>query len=534
LGPTERLFLQRRLATLGKVMFFVTMLGVSLRGFQDVATLGFVALLRPDFLWNLAGNATFGVLWAICSGPPRSLSFVTWLENISLFVACTAYAIMGPYLRQVAIAENWEISAGILTLSQESISQMVLLILTYTLVIRAAVVPSTGRRTRWLTGLLGIPLVMIATHGYTPLAQGETLLGRAGTTAVWWTFTVIICSVISEVIYGLRRKVDQARRLGQYTLEEELGQGGMGIVFRARHAMLRRPTAVKLLRPELVRAEDLSRFEREVRLTARLSHPNTVTIFDYGRTPDGIFYYAMELLEGADLELLVQATGPQPPARVRHILERVADALGEAHDIGLIHRDIKPSNIVLCSRGGKLDVPKVVDFGLVRQIRGQAEIELRTEGSMLGSPLYMSPEVIESKPSLDGRSDLYALGAVGYFLLTGVPIFEASSLVGLLWKQINEPPTPPSDRLGRPIPSDLEQVLAACLEKDPNDRPQSASELRDRLASCTQVEGWSAEDATAWWEAHGDIVESTRKKVLDSSDRPRSLVRTLVAAPPAR
>jgi len=501
-------FLQERLATLGKVMFMVTMLGLLLRGSTDALNLGASSLRKPDLVWNLVGNSTFGVLWALCSGKARARSFLTFLEAAVLFVACTAYATMGVYYRDAAI-ESYVLSPGVLSFSHQYFSTKVLLVLTYAMATRAAVVPSSAGKTRWLTGLVGVPLVVIATHGYTPLAPGDTLTSHAILNIVWWTFTVIICGVISDVIYGLRRKVIEARRLGQYTLEEKLGEGGIGMVYRASHGMLRRPTAIKLLRSERVKPIDLARFEREVRMTAKLTHPNTVTVFDYGRTPEDIFYYAMELLEGLDLERLVKASGPQSPERVRHILERIADALSEAHGIGLIHRDIKPSNIILCRQGGRLDVPKVVDFGLVQEVTDSTDLALTGDGQLLGTPLYMSPEVMRSPSAGDGRSDLYGLGAVGYYLLTGEHVFPGDNILEICFAHVHKEPIPPSKRIGRPISQPLEAIILSCLAKEPADRPQHAAELRDQLIACSELEPWTEDKAMWWWQSHPNVLAAS-------------------------
>ena len=215
--------------------------------------------------------------------------------------------------------------------------------------------------------------------------------------------------------FRLRKSVARARRLGQYTLKEKLGEGGMGVVYRAEHEMLRRPTAIKLLPPGKAGEDSLKRFEREVQMTARLTSPHTVSIFDFGRTPDGLFYYVMEYLDGIDLEDLVKQNGPVAPGRAVRILRQVCAALAEAHGIGLIHRDIKPANILLCERGGFPDIAKVLDFGLVREISAASDPRLTAENVLHGTPQYLAPEAIRNEDSIDARSDLYALGAVGLF-----------------------------------------------------------------------------------------------------------------------
>ena len=395
----------------------------------------------------------------------------------------------------------------------------------------------------WAMGLVGMAMLSFGvfefTHsGLEPLVRGfrdseEERRAAHGSTVAAMALTLILVGMMhrrfaaSEVAlseekkqsHRLRRAVIEAQRLGQYTLAEPLGEGGMGVVYRAHHGMLRRPTAIKLLRSERVSAADLARFEREVQLTAKLSHPNTVTVFDYGRTPEDVFYYAMELLEGADLEKLVIISGPQPPARVRHLLTSVADALSEAHDIGLIHRDIKPSNIILCRQGGYLDVPKVVDFGLVRKLDEDIDPSLTGRGQIMGTPLYMCPEMIRSPDSADARSDLYALGAVGYYLLTGQHVFTGTSVQEICAAHVGAVPVPPSERLGAVVPAELESVLLSCLEKDPAARPQSAAELRERLMACRDVGGWSQDDARAWWIEHPAVSVVTAAS-LKRSRRP--------------
>jgi serine/threonine protein kinase len=319
--------------------------------------------------------------------------------------------------------------------------------------------------------------------------------------------------------------VREARQLGQYVLESRLGEGGMGIVYRASHAMLRRPTAVKVLLPERTSKQSLERFEREVRQTARLSHPNTVTIYDYGRTPEGLFYYAMELLDGADLEAVVGVGGPQGAPRVVHVLAAVAGALAEAHAHGLVHRDIKPANIMLCQQGGAADVPKVLDFGLVREVG--ADASLTAARALTGTPLYMSPESISNPDKVDGRSDLYALGAVGYFLLSGCHVFDGKTVLDVCSKHLLEAPVPPSERAGVVVPHELETLILACLAKAPAQRPESASALQRSLLAL-DVEPWSALEAETWWAKHRAALGDRRSSV-PSPQGPRTLAIDLFA-----
>ena len=317
-----------------------------------------------------------------------------------------------------------------------------------------------------------------------------------------------VAGVLSHVIYGLQTKVREAMELGQYTLEAKLGEGGMGAVYRARHQMMRRPTAVKLLRRDRADEKDLARFEREVQLTTLLTHPNTITIFDYGRTDDGTFYYVMELLDGAALDRIVGATGAQPPERVVSILRQVASALEEAHGIGLVHRDIKPGNIILSTQGGKPDVAKLVDFGLVKGGVEEGDPSLTADGTITGTPLYLAPEVITSPDSYDARGDIYALGAVGYYLITGQHVFEGRSLVEICAHHLHSQPTPPSKRLGREVPAELERLILDCLAKDPVSRPFSATEVIDRLDRCPSMLPWSVDRARKWWDEHGEVVKT--------------------------
>jgi len=383
---------------------------------------------------------------------------------------------------------------------------VVLLHVNLILFMRSIFIPSSPRRTLAVSAAAALPLAVYS------LATESV---RLSVWKVMWLLAAItVATAGSAVIYGLRREVRQACQLGQYTLEERLGEGGMGVVYRARHAMLRRPTAVKLLRPERMGEAGLRRFEREVQLTAGLSHPNTVSVFDFGRTPDGVFYYAMEYLDGLTLDELVSGDGPQPPARVVHVLRQVLGALAEAHGIGLVHRDVKPGNVILCERGGLPDVAKVVDFGLVKDL--EDEDGLSHEAALVGTPHYLAPEAIRS-PGADARSDLYAVGAVAYFLLTGQHVFEGRTVIEICGHHLHTTPVPPSDRLGRALPEALEAWVLGCLAKDPARRPQTAVLAAAALQRCA-VPSWTDDEARSWWRSKGRALTVERsREVLPSA-----------------
>jgi eukaryotic-like serine/threonine-protein kinase len=407
-----------------------------------------------------------------------------------------------------------------------------LLIFTFSLVIRAVIVPSSARRTL-LLGLLAACFPVVTTHvWYSGNATPAVPAGfQSIWTALWCLGAVVISTVASHVIFGLRRQVREATQLGQYTLLEKIGSGGMGEVYRASHAMLRRPTAVKLLLPSRTSAEHLRRFEREVQLTSSLTHPNTVAVFDYGRTVDGVFYYAMEYLDGVNLEDLVRRDGAQPAARVRHILRQIAGSLAEAHGVGLIHRDIKPGNVILVpERGGAPDVAKVVDFGLVKDL--ERETRVSGDHGFAGTPLYLAPETISEPDWVDVRSDLYSLGCVGYWLLTGSPVFEGGSVMDVIGRHLHAQPVPPDERLGRPVPAGLSALVLSCLEKTPDRRPASAQACIAALDACDDVPSWTDELARAWWSAEGAriLARAPAERTIPSGTMTTMIRRTAVAA----
>lgn len=316
------------------------------------------------------------------------------------------------------------------------------------------------------------------------------LLG-IGAVAIF-AFTLIVARLQRQA----RAAAVEAKQLGQYRLEEKLGAGAMGVVYKGRHAMLRRPTAIKMLDVDNVSEAAIERFEREVQITCNLNNPHTVAIFDYGRTPEGVFYYAMEFLDGINLQTLVERDGPQPEGRVVSILKQICASLYEAHSMGLVHRDIKPANIMLNRRGAEPDVVKVLDFGLVKAL-GDGRPDRESSGELSGTPLYMSPEAIQMPDSVDSRSDLYAVGAVGYYLLTGQTVFNARNLGELCQQHISTNPDLPSQRLGRAVSRELEHAILACLEKNRAKRPQTARDLAAMLDRVAAV--WTLEDAETWW-----------------------------------
>jgi hypothetical protein len=326
--------------------------------------------------------------------------------------------------------------------------------------------------------------------------------------AIWSLLGLLVLSaggilLATNVVARQQRRLEKAQKaitqLGQYTLEEKIGAGGMGSVYRARHAFLRRPTAVKMLNTDNVTEDSLARFEREVQLTSRLYHPNTIAVYDYGKTSEGVFYYAMEYLEGFNLEDLVKKCGPLPEGRVIAILQQVCGSLAEAHDIGLIHRDIKPANIVLISRSGLADFVKVLDFGLVKAVNTDEAAKLTQANVTVGTPHYLSPEAVERPDSVTALSDVYAIGAVGYFLLTGTPVFAGKTVMEICMKHVRAMADSPSVRLGRPVSPDLEALILRCLAKNPKDRPSGARVLAEALDRLEPSECWTRMDANAWW-----------------------------------
>ncbi len=301
------------------------------------------------------------------------------------------------------------------------------------------------------------------------------------------------------IVQRLRRQVGEARVVGQYRLERELGEGGMGKVYLARHALLKRPTALKMLKPHLASDEIVARFEREVQLASQLRHPNTIEVYDYGRTRDGEFYYVMEYLEGETLEKLVADHGALPVGRAIYVLRQVCAALREAHGQGLVHRDIKPNNIMLCQRGGEHDLVKILDFGLVKDIEGRQSRDITQFQKVLGTPLYMSPERIRNPGDADARSDIYSVGAVGFYLLTARELFETTGGHDLTYHILHTPPRRPSE-VTAGIPRRLDDLIVRCLAKDRSERPHEILEVMTLLEALLVEYPWTQREAEAWWK----------------------------------
>jgi eukaryotic-like serine/threonine-protein kinase len=491
-------------------MIYILMLGIAIfwrhaivrhaiQGYEDLALYQFDAVVIAGLMGLTA------LLW---SRRPIPLAWLKALEfGMICILACRVAFVEYRLILVYSLRDDP-------MLAQLTMKNMVLLtsiiILTYGLY-----VPKSWRR----VALVVVPLALLpfVTLAVLALKHPDAMRWlwegwRKSTTPRYHLFTLdamilLMLAVVStfgaRAISRLRRQVAEARQLGQYRLRGLIGSGGMGEVYLAEHQLLKRPCALKLIRPGAVADRNaLERFEREVQITATLSHPNTVEVFDYGRTEDGTYYYVMEYLPGLSLEDLVERHGPLPPARAVYLLRQVCMALGEAHAAGLIHRDIKPSNIFAARRGGMDDVAKLLDFGLVRPAVETHAAHISEDGQILGTPLFMSPEQATGDRELDERSDIYSLGAVAYFLLTGRPPFDEASGIGVLIAHARDPVVPPSlVRTG--IPEDLELVVLRCLAKHPAERFPDAERMELALGECECVGGWDPMQASRWWRGPG-------------------------------
>jgi tRNA A-37 threonylcarbamoyl transferase component Bud32 len=370
------------------------------------------------------------------------------------------------------------------------------------IVLAAAVIPTTPN--------VRLTLALAAATAW-PVAYGINAARFGFVTESWrhasiWPamnyLLAIFAYVVARMTYGTAPEAQSAPNLGSYKLISQIGEGGMGEVWRASHNLLARPAAIKLVKLDESRQELLAqRFHREANAIAALKSPHTVYLYDFGTTQDGRLYYVMELLDGISLQTLINGFGPQPASRVVAILKQMCRSLEEAHQAQIVHRDLKPSNVMICQVAEARDFVKVLDFGLAKPFGAGAASNLTVEGVTLGTPEYMAPEVGRGSRTVDARADLYALGCIAYFLLTGELVFTDSSPVGVALKHMRSAPVPPSKRTDRFIPPDLERVILACLEKDPANRPRSARGVERLLAACN-VPTWREEDADAWWQQH--------------------------------
>jgi serine/threonine-protein kinase len=487
-----RAFLQERLELLYKALFALTFAFYAFTTLAAVLVVGVPwmrALVEPSYSFHLMGTVLSLILWLLCLGSSRSLRTLSWLDSAGLLGVLFLLKLDAYFDRD--------------TLS-------LLLCTNGALISHAVIVPSTVRRAFWISLVGALPDALVVAWMAHVRGHADMLLPTLDV-LLWSGVAVTMATLVSHVIYGLRKQVQAARKLGQYTLLKRLGAGAMGEVYLASHALLRRRTAIKLLRAD-ADGHGLVRFEREVQLTSQLTHPNTIAIYDYGRTADGLFYYVMEYLEGVDLDGLLAVSGPQPPGRVIHILRQVCGALEEAHGFGLLHRDIKPANLFLCRRRGLPDLVKVLDFGLVKEVGGAEDASAQRVHLVVGTPLYLAPEAIVSPARVDARADLYSLGAVGYALLTGCHVFEGRSSTEICSHHLHTPPTPPASRLGRELPRDLCEILMRCLAKHPDDRYASARELRAALEACADAVTWTEAASERWWEANGAMMELARPR----------------------
>jgi serine/threonine-protein kinase len=330
--------------------------------------------------------------------------------------------------------------------------------------------------------------------------------------------TLVAAFMSAYLLSRLTRQFGRVQRLGAYTLERQISEGGMATIFLARHALLKRPTAIKILKKHVATDEFVHRFEREVQIASQLLHPNTVRVYDFGRTREGQPYYVMEYLDGVTLAELSAHSGPVPPGRVIHILRQVGAALREAHEHGMIHRDVKPENVMLCRRGED-DVVKLLDFGLVKNLERAQTRDITKQIKILGTPRYMAPERILNPADVDARSDIYALGAVGYFLLVGKPIFEGDDNLDIS-NQVLHAPAPRASASGvAGIPEGLDALIGACLEKDRARRPQTIAAVIDALDRLTNPLAWTQADAEAWWASYRGSRDDAGTTVRDAATR---------------
>jgi serine/threonine-protein kinase len=459
---------------------------------------------RQVLVMQLITAAILGVIGAILWWrPPKGLTPLRWFEALVFGIGVVTLAVSNAYF-----IERWELLKPPIPVVRHSILDLagsaldpvsmrwLLMVVGY-----GTLIPNTWRRCATVVfGMVALYLGFLVIQGS---ANGATAseIGRVLRYPVVWMTIGSIIAIFGSYRTGLlERRVQEVERFGQYRLKRHLGTGGMADVYLAEHVLLKRPFAVKLLSPEHSKDEMmLQRFEREVKAMSRLEHWNAVAIYDYGHAADGSFYYVMEYLPGLTLQQMVTGYGPLPAARAIHFVRQLCGALHEAHGMGLMHRDVKPQNIIICERAGIFDVAKLLDFGLVKHVGFGEDTQLTVEGTIAGTPLYMSPEQASGSDPVDGRSDIYSLGAVAYFLLTGRPPFEGGNAMHVMVAHVSEDPAPIAS-LRADIDPQLAAIVHRCLAKKAADRYATAKELADALGQCTSCGTWRQLDAQLWWK----------------------------------
>jgi eukaryotic-like serine/threonine-protein kinase len=432
----------------------------------------------------------------------------TWSTRISVRTALTlglVFEVVGSF--GIAIAQYGDATGYLQTPPWVGLSWVAVWMLAYTVI-----VPSPPRTAliAALASVSAVPLVVGTVMAYSPLVPSINALGFFFVLVLPYLLVVLMAYVGARVVYNIGAEVTRARELGSYRLVERLGAGGMGEVWRAKHRLLARPAAIKLMQPEMFggssperRSELQARFEREAQATASLRSPHTIELYDFGVADDGAFYYVMEFLDGFDLETLVQKFGPVPQERAAHLLLQVCHSLAEAHEEGLVHRDIKPANVYVCRHGREVDFVKVLDFGLVKSQgpHGATEMSLTRDHAIGGTPAFMSPEQVMSDRPLDGRSDIYAVGCLAYWLVTGQVVFTGRTAIETMMHHAQMPPVPPSQRSELGLSKAFDEVILACLEKSPDARPATADALAARLVAA-ETKVWTPDAMRQWWAVH--------------------------------
>jgi serine/threonine-protein kinase len=472
--------------------------------------------LRPDtgYWWRLAVPVAESLIGAIVLRRSAGMS----LRSLRLWelIFFATHAAYNAHLRFDFLAHTAEgnQAAPALTIGFRGLASLqgfVTLILAY-----GVLIPNSPRRSLvGVVALTAVPFLAVpVAAALNPALRWGHLFALLIQAACILVFPAAIAVFVAVRTTALQRRAVEAERraeqIGQYALKRKLGEGGMGEVWLAEHGLLKRPCAIKFVRADrAAHPAAAARFAREVQAVTGLTHPNTVRVYDYGRADDGSFYYVMEYLDGPTLEELVRRAGPLPPGRVAYLLRQVCGALAEAHAAGLVHRDLKPGNVIVAALGGQKDVAKLLDFGLVQDLSADADARLTRTGTVLGTPAYMSPEQAAGESSVDARGDVYSLGAVAYFALTGRPPFQGKSLGQLLAAHRSEP-APPLSALRPDAPADLAAIVARCLAKDPADRFQSVADLDRAILRCECAADWSAVQAAEWWqrETTSEVIQA--------------------------